>query len=105
MAIDTRQKRMTVMNVSNPWRGPMVDVTEWFSIESAAAVSFMFYRAMDISETVAVKVWGAGAIGTVIGGSAAATIVGAGTVGTTDGGSAAEKVSGGSETGTLRILS
>lgn len=28
MAVDSRQKRMSAMNLMCPWRGPMVDATE-----------------------------------------------------------------------------
>ena len=43
MAIDSRQKRMSVMNLGCPWRGPLVDATEaGFTQGNRQAAAFMY---------------------------------------------------------------
>lgn len=43
MAIDTMQKRMSAMNHSSPWRGPMVDATEaGFSVGNRQAADYLY---------------------------------------------------------------
>jgi len=43
MALDTRQKRMSAMNVGSPWRGPMVDAAETgFEANNRAAALFLY---------------------------------------------------------------
>jgi len=43
MALDTMQKRMSAMNHSSPWRGPLVDATEVsFNVGNRQAACFMY---------------------------------------------------------------
>ena len=43
MAIDSRQKRMSAMNLGCPWRGPLVDATEaGFTAGNRAAACWLY---------------------------------------------------------------
>lgn len=43
MSIDTQQKRMSALNPSSPWRGPLVDApAAGFDISSRAAAMFLY---------------------------------------------------------------
>ena len=43
MALDTRQDRMSAMNVGCPWRGPMEDATEaGFSVGNRQAADYFY---------------------------------------------------------------
>ena len=43
MALDSLQKRMSAMNLSCPWRGPLVDATEaGFTAGNRAAAVFLY---------------------------------------------------------------
>lgn len=43
MALDTKQKRMSAINPSSPWRGPFVDATEsGFDVGNRQAADLMY---------------------------------------------------------------
>ena len=53
MAMNTRQKRMSAINVGSPWRGTMVDEAETgFNVGNRAAAAY-FYAGLDFSVTPA----------------------------------------------------
>ena len=53
MAIDSRQKRMSAMNLASPWRGPLVDATEaGFTQGNRAAACWLYSGiAAEVSST------------------------------------------------------
>lgn len=43
MAVDTFQKRMSATNLSQPWRGPLVDASEaGFDVGNRQAADYMY---------------------------------------------------------------
>ena len=54
MALDSRQKRMSAMNLGSPWRGPLVDATEaGFGQGNRAAACWLY---SGIAATIVVEV-------------------------------------------------
>jgi len=51
MAIDTAQKRISAMNLTSPWRGPLVDATEAGTTQGNRQAALFMYSGILASST------------------------------------------------------